>query len=116
MTDVTGARRAVAYRRQLADYGFKRFEHLLEGRRLVPANVDRTDFGPGLLDGLHQQVDQVFDVDEIPGLLTIAEHGDRKPFSARSLKMLITPEYGEDGSWRGPKMLKKRKITGSSPC
>src|SRR5947207_2635201 len=80
MADVTGTRRAKANGRQLADHGFKGFKHLLESRRLIPADIHCADLDLRFLDGLHQHVHQILDVDKIPSLLAITEHGDRQAF------------------------------------
>ena len=80
MTDVAGARRAIADRWQFTDHFLQRLQHLLEVHRLIPADVHRAHFHFRLVDCLHQHVDQILDIEEIAGLLTIAEHGDRQTF------------------------------------
>ena len=51
-------------------------------------------------------VDDVGDVGEVARLLAVAVDDRRRPSSSAVANSEMTPEYGEPGSWRGPKTLK----------
>ena len=76
MADITRAGRGVADRWQLANHFAQRLEHLLESRGFVQANIDRPLFNLSGFDSLNQDLYQVANVDEVPGLLAIAKNGD----------------------------------------
>jgi hypothetical protein len=65
--------------------------------------------------GKQVSLDDVGDKGEIPALLAVAEDHGPLPASIVVMNRESTPEYCEEGSWRGPKTLKYRKETVSNP-
>ena len=98
MANITKARRTITNGWQFSLDLSQRFEHLLECSGLIHTDVDCAHFDLRCFYCLHQHIHQVFDIDKIPGLSMSPKIVMGRPFCARSLKMLITPEYGDEGS------------------
>ena len=58
------------------------------------------------LEAAQVRLDHVGDVGEVAGLRPVAVDRRAAPLRINRAKSEITPLYGLDGSWRGPKMLK----------
>ena len=77
MADIARTRLAVGHLRQAAEHLAHSLQQLIEADRLAVPHIYRAGRHHLVAQALYQQRYQIVDVEEVAGLLAIAEDGDR---------------------------------------